>query len=952
MMLESLLQDLSLWGCLWQSTTFIALGLVVGFLLRRRPSRAHQVLLFAMVAAAIVPLMSVVVRHFDLGVFTARAHESLGTAMVGREAIPWAGTDDSTGMVIPSAVSPASIHSRPAEITSARHGISWRAVAVRAWMIATLALLARLILAFMHGAYIVRNAQRSGCEPVQRAVDNVTLNFGLSRGLQVRGSRRIRSPLVWCWSRPSILLVPDACDDPAVDWAGVVSHELAHCKRWDHITGLMAELATCLLPWNPLMWLSKKCLVRFGEQACDDWVIATGQSSEDYAESLLRFRPQRQMAFVPGIVNSKRGLAGRVDRILREGCGNPRTGATWVLAVSSVVACLSVGIAFAQTRPANPQNETQVATETVESTDDAAAPGRSMAQSQGKLRLLMEGSPTVHVRSRLSPDGLKLAYTTGRPGMIIVSDLSSGVERKYEETTLGAALPVWSPDGKRIAFLDSQDGDAPVSILTLESGDVEKTDIQLAFPMGWSKDGRFLLVADIGRKGGSYLVDLKAGKTQVATRYYEFPVFTGSGKLRLSPDGSCVAYSASEDAEESDIFVRPIGSDERIRVTSHKGADWSPLWTANGKHILFMSSRDQGRHHLYSIAFQDGKPLGEPEIVVSDMGDSIILVSCSNSGRLLFSEGDIWTYEIYTTMIDPVSGSVLGDSEQLTNSKTRSGEAVWSPNGRYIAYREHTGIRVMNSDGSDQRIVGSVNIPFARGWLAWHPDNEHVLYPGRESDPENPEKTLDGVYSISVRTHERKLIYHDPEFQGRMAVSPDGKHLAITSGSDQKPQLYVVDYDGQNLRQLMKSDDPITTPIFTPDGKEIIYVPRVLMEQGKPIGKRIMAIPFEGGDSREIYSCKNAQDYVHMLSSAWLPDGRLAFDIRTIGGADGGGGLLHCVISLDGESEPVKLSPQKIGNGFQMSPDGTKAVFHKLKSTPGKLWLMSDFLPNDELAKN
>ncbi len=59
MMLESLLQDLSLWGCLWQSTTFIALGLVAGFLLRRRPSRAHQVLLFAMVAAAIVPLMGV-----------------------------------------------------------------------------------------------------------------------------------------------------------------------------------------------------------------------------------------------------------------------------------------------------------------------------------------------------------------------------------------------------------------------------------------------------------------------------------------------------------------------------------------------------------------------------------------------------------------------------------------------------------------------------------------------------------------------------------------------------------------------------------------------------------------------------------------------------------------------------------------------------------------------------
>ena len=361
MMYASFLQDLSLWGCFLQSMIFIVLGLMASTFLRRRPSRAYQVLLCTMMAAAIVPLMSAVVKHFDLGVFTVNTTTLSSALLEAPRAIPLAGndgTDDLAAIPVPMAVSTTGVYSERVKTTSAWHSVSWHAVAARTWVIATFALLARLVVTFIYGAYIVRNAQRSGCEQVQQAVEDVTSKLGISSGLQVRGSGHIRSPIVWCWSHPPIMLVPDVCEDPRVDWAGVVAHELAHCKRRDHITGLMAELMVCLLPWNPMMWLSRRCLVNLGEQACDDWVVATGQPSEDYAESLLRFSPQGQMPFLPAVVHSKRGLAGRVNRILQNGCGNPRTGAVWAFAVSVVVACLSVGIAFAQTqtRPEKPQN--------------------------------------------------------------------------------------------------------------------------------------------------------------------------------------------------------------------------------------------------------------------------------------------------------------------------------------------------------------------------------------------------------------------------------------------------------------------------------------------------------------------------------------------------------------------------------------------------------------------
>ena len=112
-----------------------------------------------------------------------------------------------------------------------------------------------------------------------------------------------------------------------------------------------------------------------------------------------------------------------------------------------------------------------------------------------------------------------------------------------------------------------------------------------------------------------------------------------------------------------------------------------------------------------------------------------------------------------------------------------------------------------------------------------------------------------------------------------------------------------------------------------------------------------MAVPFEGGESREIYSSENLQGNLDMGHSTWLADGRLVFDIKwgvVSASLSGPESRTHCAISLDGKSEFVKLST-KIGNGFRVSPDGTRAVFC-VPSRTFKTWLMSDFLPNVELA--
>jgi ankyrin repeat protein/beta-lactamase regulating signal transducer with metallopeptidase domain len=368
MMRELFLRDLSLWTCLWQSSAFAALGLIAGWLLRRRPARAYQVLLLAMMTAVAVPLLSAVVRHLDLGAFVARPTE-LSYALPEMPFAMSATAPETT------ATQPASPQSMPAAVVQpAPFRIPWQMVLRYGWLAATLALLGRLVATFLYGVHLVRHATSLAREDVQRAVDRARSKLAIPQGLQVRASGRIRSPLVWCWSRPSILLVPDPCDDSQVDWAGVVAHELAHCKRRDHITGLVAELAASLMPWNPLMWLSRRFLIRLGEQACDDWVVASGQPCEDYAESLLRFRPQRRPAFWPAVVSSKSGLAHRVRRILGDACANPRIGLRWALTLGVAAICVGIGVAFAQTRPAPaPQTSTGEVEKPVTSLHDAVA---------------------------------------------------------------------------------------------------------------------------------------------------------------------------------------------------------------------------------------------------------------------------------------------------------------------------------------------------------------------------------------------------------------------------------------------------------------------------------------------------------------------------------------------------------------------------------------------------
>ncbi len=351
MIRELLVKDFSWWGVAWQSTLFAVVGLAGSFLLRRRPARSCQLLFLTVIAAVLVPTMSILVKHFEMGLLAAEpivlGPDTPVQVAVSLYEVPAA----LPFMDIPDEV-PAGV-AEPAEIKAASGSINvpWRTIATYGWMAAAFILMGRLLVAFVGGIRLLRAARLCGCEQIRRAADSARTRLGMVRALQIHSSKGLRSPVIWCWSRPPVLLVP-ADLDCAVDWVGVISHEIAHCKRWDHISGLMAELVVCILPWNPLLWWCKKRMVRLSEQACDDWVVEGGQPGTEYAQSLLNLSPEVQMAFLPTVIGKEKPMKERICRIVTDGCGDPRVGIRWAIGVGVLAVLAGVGVAFAQQRPA------------------------------------------------------------------------------------------------------------------------------------------------------------------------------------------------------------------------------------------------------------------------------------------------------------------------------------------------------------------------------------------------------------------------------------------------------------------------------------------------------------------------------------------------------------------------------------------------------------------------
>jgi len=202
----------------------------------------------------------------------------------------------------------------------------------------------------------------------------------------------------------------------------------------------------------------------------------------------------------------------------------------------------------------------------------------------------------------LSPDGrtASFARTTGEssdttgvgeaPVDIWNTDLGRGIASRFTTRPgISDENPVWSPDGKRIAFASHQQGVASVYVRDA-SGAGEETLVLASdknpHPIDWSPDGRYLLLHVSNVIGDVDLAYLDLTKPDAEP--VMLAVGPGNqGQGQISPDGRWLAY-ASYDGEDPQVFVLPFPSGDGKWQISGGGGEM-PRWRDDGRELYFVS---------------------------------------------------------------------------------------------------------------------------------------------------------------------------------------------------------------------------------------------------------------------------------------------------------------------------------------------------------------------------
>jgi eukaryotic-like serine/threonine-protein kinase len=212
----------------------------------------------------------------------------------------------------------------------------------------------------------------------------------------------------------------------------------------------------------------------------------------------------------------------------------------------------------------------------------------------------LQSPPSLYFFPKISPDGKKIVVTTavGRDRDLWILDLAQGTTLRLTSDEGDENQPIWSPDGKRIAFSSTAsheanlDGGIAGIVWKAADGTGEAKFLgssrgKWVFPYSWRRDGKTIVTNDSTPDFQN--MDIGMLSTEGDRRYS--PLIKGKFQEvqpQFSPDGRWLAY-CSDESGNNQIYVRPfpnVDNGGRWQVSTDRGN--SPRWSPDGKKLYYL----------------------------------------------------------------------------------------------------------------------------------------------------------------------------------------------------------------------------------------------------------------------------------------------------------------------------------------------------------------------------